>query len=119
MRYKPLDSTNVVGRAKDYIWKERNFRRLNLTAAMVADELGIARSSFINVFSKEMNLSFLDYVNDCRVRYSRKLVMQNHGKFPMEHIQMLSGFGSLHSFYTKYKEKYGELPSETDAQRIQ
>lgn len=86
------------------------FRKQDLTAGMIADEIGISRSALLKIVKEEMDISFLDFVNKCRVQHARKLVVGNKGKHTMEWIQIMSGFGSLHTFYKKYKEAYGEAP---------
>ena len=118
MRYQPLDKALVAGRVKDYIRKERNFRNPNLTLAMVADALGIARSSLIKVLREEMHSTFHDYTDNCRLRHARHLVMLNNGRFSMEHIAAVAGYGSVNTFNRKYKAEYGELPRDTKKQDI-
>lgn len=116
MRYQPLDKALVAGRVKDYIRKERNFRNPNLTLAMVADALGIARSSLIKVLREEMHTTFHAYTDNCRLRHARHLVMLNNGRFSMEHIAAVAGYGSVNTFNRKYKAEYGELPRDTKKQ---
>ena len=118
MRYQPLDKALVAGRVKDYIRKERNFRNPNLTLAMVADALGIASSSLIKVLREEMHTTFHDYTDNCRLRYARHLVMLNNGRFSMEHIAAVAGYGSVNTFNRKYKAEYGELHKDTKKQDI-
>lgn len=113
MRYAPIDKKKAAEDVKRYIRKERNFRNPNLTLAIVAEALGVARSTLIKVFSDEMKTTFHAYVDNCRLRHSRHLVMLNHGRFSMEHIALVSGYGSVHSFNRKYKAEYGELPRDT------
>ena len=113
MRYRPLDKAVVAERLKTYIRKERNFRNPHLTLQMVADAIGVARSTLIKVFSEELHTTFHDYVDNCRLRHSRHLVMLNRGRFSMEHIAVVSGYGSVQTFNRKYKAEYGELPRDT------
>lgn len=110
MRYLPLERKEVIDKVKHLVKKKYYFRKQNLTAEMIADEIGISRSALLKIFKEEMDITFLEYVNKCRVQHSRKLVVGNHGKHTMEYIQIMSGFGSLHSFYKKYKEAYREAP---------
>lgn len=113
MRYMPMDKAELAGRIKDYIRKERNFRNPRLTIAMVAEALGVARSTVIKVFAEEMHTTFHDYVDNCRLRHARHLVMLNKGHFSMEHIAAVAGYGSTNAFNRKYKAEYGELPRDT------
>lgn len=114
MRYIALDKKDVADKLRQYIKKERNFRNPNLTLTMVAQELGFARSTLIKVFSEEMRTTFHAYVDNCRLRHSRHLVMLNKGRFSMEHIAAVAGYGSVYTFNKKYKAEYGELPRDTD-----
>ncbi|MDO4931422.1 MAG: helix-turn-helix transcriptional regulator [Prevotellaceae bacterium] len=118
MRYKPMDKADVAMRIKCYIKKERNFRNPHLTISMVADALGIARSTVVKVFKEEMHTTFQNYVDNCRVRHSRHLVVQYKGRFSMEHIAAVSGYGSRQTFSRKYREAYGESPNDTVANYI-
>ena len=108
-----MDKAVVAERLKTYVRKERNFRNPHLTLQMVADAIGVARSTLIKVFSEELHITFHDYVDNCRLRHSRHLVMLNRGRFSMEHIAAVSGYGSVQTFNRKYKAEYGELPRET------
>lgn len=114
MRFVPYDKAEMAQRIKDFIRINRNFRNPNLTLADVAEALGVARSTLIKVFNEEMHTTFQTYVNNCRLRHARHLVMLNNGRFSMEHVAMVAGYGSLNTFNKKYKAEYGELPSETD-----
>ncbi len=118
MRYKPYDKTAIAARVKEHIKHGRNFRNPHLTLDMVADTLGIARSTLIKVFREEIGTTFNDYVNNCRLRHARHLVMLNKGRFTMEHIAAVAGYGTKQTFCKKYKDEYGETPSETDKRNI-
>lgn len=118
MRYKPMDKAELAMSIKAYIKNERNFRNPNLTIAMVAEALNVARSTVIKVFKEEMNTTFHDYVDNCRLRHSRHLVMLNNGRFSMEHIAAVAGYGSTNTFNRKYKAEYGELPRDTKSVNI-
>lgn len=113
MRYAPIDKAKAARQLKTFIREERNFRNPTLTLAMTAEAVGIARSTAIKVFSEEMHTTFHDYVDNCRLRYARHLVMLNHGRFSMEHIAAVAGYGTVNTFNRKYKQEYGELPRET------
>lgn len=110
MRYLPLERKEVLQKMKFLVRQRYYFRKQDLTAGMIADEIGISRSALLKIVKEEMDISFLDFVNKCRVQHARKLVVGNKGKHTMEWIQIMSGFGSLHTFYKKYKEAYGEAP---------
>lgn len=118
MRYQPLDKAEVARRIRTYIKVERNFRNPHLTLAVAAEALGLARSTLIKVFREEMGTTFHEYVGNCRLRHSRHLVMLNNGRFSMEHIALVSGYGSTQTFNKKYKAAYGELPGETEAKKM-
>lgn len=113
MRFISYDKRMVEKAIKRFIKEERNFRNPNLTLADVAESLGMARSTLIKSFSEEMHTTFLAYTNKCRLQYGRHLVMLNNGRFSMEHIALVAGFGSVRTFNKKYRDKYGELPRET------
>lgn len=117
MRFVPYDKVLIANAVKRFVKEERNFRNPNLTLADVAKSLGVARSTLIKVISEEMHTTFLAYANKCRLQYGRHLVMLNNGRFSMEHIALVAGFGSVRTFNKKYKEEYGELPRETKTRK--
>lgn len=110
---KIIDKGSVAKDIRTYVKGKRNFRNASLTSTIVAKELGIARSTLIKVMSEEFGMPFAQFLNQCRVRHARKLIMSSKDDASMEHIAVMSGYSTLHTFYKKYKEEYGELPRTT------
>ncbi|MBQ0073892.1 MAG: helix-turn-helix transcriptional regulator [Prevotella sp.] len=114
MRYMPHDKRQLANDVKRFVDKERNYRNPYLTMSMVADALGIARSSLIKVMSEEIGMPFAHYINKVRIHHARHFVVMNKGRNTMEHIALLCGYATLATFNRKYKQEYGELPSDTE-----
>ncbi len=113
MRNGAYDMITVAMQLKAFIKTQRNYRNPLLTLDDVCGEVGVSRSTVVKVFREEMHTTFNAYVNKCRLQAARHLLMQNNGRFTMEHIALVAGYGSRQTFVKKYKEKYGEPPSVT------
>lgn len=116
MRKANLDSRQVCDDIKNYIDKERNYRNAALTSADVACAIGVSRTSLVNVIRKEMGMTFLQYLEQLRLRHAHHSVVMRKGRKEngqrltekeIERIAMLTGFSTVRTFKEKYKKKYG------------
>jgi transcriptional regulator GlxA family with amidase domain len=64
-------------------------------------------------FQKHFGFSPRDYVMECRLERARELLSLTDKISSVTDIAMASGFSDLGYFSAKYRDKYGELPSET------
>lgn len=106
MRYEPYDKSLLAKQIKHYVDKERNYRNPVLTSAIVAMELGIARSTLIKVMKEEMHTTFAAYLAKCRVQHAHHLLMTRKGRTDFENVALLVGFGSKATLVQKYYAEY-------------
>ena len=75
-----------------------------------AKALHISENYLGEIFTKEMGISYNNYVNKIRLKYSKSLLKQND--LSISQICYTSGFSTA-SYYSKlFYNTYGELPSE-------
>jgi AraC-like DNA-binding protein len=77
----------------------------------VARLLGTNRTYVSKLINTRRNVSFNDFVNEYRVRYSEKiLTSSDYFSHSLEEIALESGFSSTSSFYRSFVKKNGIPP---------
>lgn len=88
---------------------EEHYRE-KLSLEEVAGEVFMAPTSFSRYFSREMGVSFINYVTMIRMEYAlQELLVSDH---PISDIALDNGFGSVSQFNKNFRKKYGMSPSE-------
>lgn len=100
----------TVRKARDYI--EAHATDV-IELSVLAAELGISMRTLQVNFQKEYGFSPRDYIMECRLALARKKLMDGCPITGVTDIALLCGFPNLSHFAAKYRDKYGELPSET------
>lgn len=72
--------------------------------------LHISENYLGEIFAKEMGMSYNNYVNKIRLKYSKNLLKQND--LSISQICYTSGFSTASYFSKLFYNTYGELPSE-------
>lgn len=72
-----MDTSDWVQLTKEYV-KEHYFENLTLTE--VAAKIGISNCYLSTLFSKEMNQTFIDYLNQIRIAHACTYLQQNYLK---------------------------------------
>lgn len=75
-----------------------------------AKALNISENYLGEIFAKEMGISYNNYVNNIRLKYSKNLLKQN--ELSISQICYTSGFSTASYFSKLFYNAYGELPSE-------
>jgi transcriptional regulator GlxA family with amidase domain len=107
MRGANLEYENVWRAVREYVEGERNYRNPKLTAAMVAEAVGVSRTSLTKVLKEVRQVTFLQYLDNVRIRRAHHALTMCKGVPDMEHIAFLCGFGSVRTFKEKYNKTYG------------
>ncbi len=81
----------------------------NLSVADVARQVGTNRNYLSQYFNHEYNMPFVDYINNLRVSYAEKLLVED---LSIEEIATSSGFNSVTTFRRAFTKKYGVTPSQ-------
>lgn len=107
MRKPNVNVREIALALKTYVDKERNFRNPHLTSSDVALALGVSRTTLCKVLRSEMEMTFHEYLDGCRLRHARHAIVGRKGPVDYEHIAALSGFATVRTFKEKYKKTYG------------
>lgn len=81
-----------------------------ISSSSVANAIGMNKSAFSRFFKKTHRKSFTKYLNDLRVGYACKLLMDNDESITS--IAYLSGFNNISNFNRQFKATKGKSPSD-------
>lgn len=88
----------------------RHLSNPNLSAKMLADELGLSVNYLRSLYKAETNQSIPDTISEKRLEcICRELLASDS---PIEPIISAYGFSSLNTFYTVFKKVYGMTPAQ-------
>jgi AraC-like DNA-binding protein len=106
----------AVHRAREYIHENAH---LPIEISRLANELGVSMRALQANFQRYLGLSPRNYLLECRLEMARRRLLATEQAQSVTEIAYACGFGDLSHFSTKYRDKFGELPSETlrNAQR--
>ena len=93
---------------------EANFQK-NIDTQQIANEVNLSLSAFCRYFKKTTKLTYTDFVNQYRVQYAKKLLIQDKN---VTETCFESGFESLSYFNRIFKKWTGESPSSFRKQRL-
>lgn len=90
--------------------RERYYLNPDLSLADLAAELNTNRTYLSRYINNAMHCTFYDYVNNLRIAYARKLLVETDDKIDV--VAMLSGFNSITTFRRMFSKTYGMTASE-------
>ena len=93
---------------------EENFQK-PIDTQQIADEVNLSLPAFCRYFKKTTKLTYTDFVNQYRVQYAKKLLIQDKN---VTETCFESGFESLSYFNRIFKKWTGESPSSFRKQRL-
>ena len=99
------DENSLIARALSYV---NRYYRTPVTLAQAAAALFVSTSQLSHCFSRELNISFYQYVQQKRLVCARQLIRS--GRTAAEAAAQ-SGFSEYSSFFRAYKKHYGCAPS--------
>ncbi|MFN3133097.1 AraC family transcriptional regulator [Roseibium sp.] len=70
------------------------------------------------VFKREMGLTPVQYLQQCRLNLARHLLLARNGDLPVSDVAELSGHRHLGRFSVAYKKRFGESPKATARSRV-
>ncbi|MEO5648509.1 MAG: AraC family transcriptional regulator [Ginsengibacter sp.] len=86
-----------------------NFKE-HISLEQVAQQVNMTPTSFCRFFKKSTNKSFVQYINEIRVGYSCKLLME--GNYNIGEVGYESGFENISNFNKQFKKIKNLTPSE-------
>ena len=93
---------------------ETNFQK-PIDTQQIADEVNLTLPAFCRYFKKTTKLTYTDFVNQYRIQYAKKLLIQDKN---VTEACFESGFESLSYFNRIFKKWTGETPSVFRKQRF-
>ena len=93
---------------------EANFQK-TIDTQQIANEVNLSLPAFCRYFKKTTKLTYTDFVNQYRVQYAKKLLIQDKN---VTETCFESGFESLSYFNRIFKKWTGEAPSSFRKQRL-
>jgi AraC-like DNA-binding protein len=93
---------------------EMNFQK-TIDTQQIADEVNLTLPAFCRYFKKATKLTYTDFVNQYRIQYAKKLLIQDKN---VTEACFESGFESLSYFNRIFKKWTGETPSGFRKQRF-
>ncbi|MFU0800577.1 MAG: AraC family transcriptional regulator [Xylanivirga thermophila] len=82
----------------------------NIKIDDVANVAGFSKSNFARLFKQSMDISWYDYLNNCRIMHAEKLLLETD--LPIMQVAMKSGFGSIATFNRLFRTKKHCTPTE-------
>jgi len=98
----------AVERAK--VFMQDNFTNSELMLKTVADYIGFSEKYFSSRFIKECGCTFINYLNDLRIRRAQELLVQTDMK--IYEISEAVGYSSVEHFNYKFKKKLCISPKD-------
>lgn len=94
---------------KAYKYMIANFKN-HITLDEMAQQLNMTTSSFSRFFRKRTNKSFIQYLNEIRIGYSCKLLIEND--FNIAEVAYESGYENISHFNKQFKKIINLTPKE-------
>lgn len=104
----PLTKSEKLTNIISYI--QMNYTDPDLTVESVADTFGVSSSYLRRIFSENIGMPPIKYIN--KLRFNRAKELLNSGYYSICDIAVLSGFQNVKYFSTSIKKMYGKTPSE-------
>jgi len=102
----------VLIRLEKLLDEEQLFLNNDLTIEIAASELSISRTYLSQIVNESFDLNFTAYINKRRINHSIQMLSDSiNNKYSIAGIAEISGFHSISSFNTLFKQKTGLTPS--------
>jgi two-component system response regulator YesN len=101
-------SSILVKKAQDFT--EKNIQNNQLSLQYVADELGVSHKHLSRVFKNETGITFIDYLTNFKLNYSRNLLINTELK--IEEISDIMGYSTPQYFISRFKIMFGCTPNK-------
>lgn len=95
-----------VTKIAEYI--QKNYCDPALSATSVSEQFGISLSWLSNLFKKEWNMGFLDYLHKCRIDKARELIVSTNEN--IADIAQRVGYANTLTMYRAFKRYEGVAP---------
>ncbi|GLR83708.1 AraC family transcriptional regulator [Bradyrhizobium iriomotense] len=103
-------SPAIVRRARDYIKAHAD---QPIEISKLAAELGVSLRSLQENFQRYLGYSPREWMLTCRLERARERLLVDDGQGSVTTAALDAGFSDLGHFSGKYRDRFGELPSQT------
>lgn len=103
--------TSLFEQLDAYMQESEIYKDSDVTREVVAKALNTNRQYLADAIKAEINMTFMDYVNEYRLNFARNQLIIDES-VPVNNIIQEAGFISNATFYRLFKEKFGMTPSE-------
>lgn len=107
----PDDAGRMLQALKKLMEDDQLFLNPDLTIEDVATELNTNRVYISRIVNQLMHVTFRDYVNQLRIRYSKQY-MRKHPEYTQETVAVACGYQDAASFNRKFRQITGLTPRE-------
>ena len=102
----------TIFKLKQVLEEKELYLKKDLTIELTAAELKISRTYLSQIVNETYNSNFTTFVNNYRINHAIQLISDpTNTKYSIAGIAELSGFHSISSFNTLFKQKTGLTPS--------
>ncbi|MGM0378927.1 MAG: response regulator transcription factor [Bacillota bacterium] len=98
---------DIIDLAKEYI--DNNFDK-ELTLEKIAEEICISSYYFSKLFKEKMNINFIDYLTEIRIKKAKKMLRNSN--YIIKKISKDVGYNDPNYFSRVFKKYTGESPSK-------
>lgn len=102
--------SEALQKLRDLLEKDRIYVDENLTSSMIAEMLGISRSSFSSLVMSTYHIPFRVLLNSYRIEHAKRYMLDNPSA-TQEVVASESGFKNAQYLNHKFKEMVGETPA--------
>ena len=95
----------------DEIAARKLYRKPDMSAAELAEELGISERRLRHTIYTAYNKTFSDYLDDRRIQAACRL-LREQPDMTLEAISIETGFTSQNAFHTAFKNTMGQTPGQ-------
>lgn len=118
IKWEDIASGNEKRIHKVISYISENFNE-SLNLEDVANIAGMNKAAFCRHFKKRSGKSFVEFLNETRVNFARKLLLDASSNYRISEVCFKSGFNSLSYFNRTFKKYTGYGPSEYKLQKKQ
>jgi len=111
----PAAASRHVRRATEYLYS--NYDQI-LGVADIANSCGISIRSLQDAFRSVWSMTPLDFLLAIRLDAAREMLIRSDGEKTVTEVALACGLSHLGRFSVAYRERFGELPSETLRRRV-
>ncbi len=101
-------STSLVREAQEYI--QANIRDVNLSPVMIADKLGVSRTTLSSAFSASMGKYLSDYIHRIRLSLAEEMMLNTN--YTIQEISEMAGYGSITTMHRAFQRYHSTSPAK-------